>query len=282
MVQLTDVQEKFGAVLGAREEPLQEMENPVSGNWYLATQEDLGGIDGISYDGLAQPEALDMFLAEESLPEMFKTVTVLFRDDVGRETKFQLIPGDGFPKKDIPEVPKLEGRDGRWEGLEEANLEQIYFDLTFQAVYTDEAVVIQSEGVNQSGKPVVLLEGAFSSGTQVTLEKPNVSVMLTGGQKLLDHWQYGLEGKGMVTAVRLCLPEEADKDHLKLLTMDSDGLWEESQFHVEGSYAVIPTEATELTIAVIQTQGINWILVGGAGVLVLAMGALLLKKKKKG
>jgi len=284
MVQLRDVKEAYGAVLGTLEEPQQEMETPIAGNRYLAANTDPGGIDGVSYEGLAQAVDIEEFLSEETLPEMFRTVTITFRDAVGNVTRFRLAPGEGLEEKDIPAVPVQEGRDGEWEGLDEADLTQVYFDRIFQAVYTDESAVIQSKGVNQSGKPVVLLEGSFPETTEIKLSKPNVSVGLTRGQKLLDHWQYSLTGEGTVTTLRLCLPEDADKEQLKLLTMGADGYWSEAEFAVEGSYGVIDTDAAELTIAILQEQGTNWLLIGGiaAAVVIVVLGFVVGKKKKKG
>ena len=281
MVRLTDVQESYGAVIGTLEEPQEQMEAPVCGNRYLAAGGDPGGIDGISYAGMAQAEALEAFLAEEALPEMFRKVTVVFRDGVGRETRFQLTPGEGLETKDIPPVPLQEGRDGIWEGLAEADLSEIYFDMRFQAVYTDEAAVIQSTVVTQSGKPVMLLEGSFPAGTEMELTKPDIALDLTDEQTLLDHWQYSLTGEGSVSAVRLCLPESADKDHLKLLTMGGDGLWNEAEFTVNGSYAVIRTDAEELTVAVVQEAGADLLLALWAGLAVLAVAGFVLRIRKK-
>ena len=281
LVQLQDVQEEYGAVIGLLEDPQREMEAPVSGNRYLAAHSDPGGIDGVSYEGLAQAAERETFLAEENLPEMFRTVTVQFRDAGGRITRFRLTPGEGLKETDIPPVPLRDGHEGIWEGLEETDLSEVYFDRSFQAVYTDEAAVIQSEDLAESGKPIMLLEGGFSSNARILLEKPDVSAMLANGQTLLDHWQYTLEGEGDVSRVRLCLPEDADKEHLKLMVMESDGLWTETDFHVEGSYAVIATEAQTLTLAVIQEPGNNWLLVGIAGLGALAVLAFVLSKKKK-
>lgn len=281
MVLLEEPTEKYGAVLGIREEPQQDVETPISGNYYIAAGSDPGGIDGISYQGLAQAAQLTEFLGRENLPEMFRSVTITFRDGVGNEKRFNLTPGQGLAKKDIPALPQQAGQDGVWEGLAEADLTEIYFDMTFQAVYTEEAVVIQSKGLNQSGKPLVLLEGSFPKDTEIQLSKPNISVALLGGQSLLDHWCCSLSGEGTVTGMRLCLPEDADKDHLKLLVQDDRGLWSETEFAVEGSYAVVKTDARELTVAIIQERGVHVLVVAGIGLAAVAAIALWLFKKRK-
>lgn len=282
MVTLNGIQEKQGAILGLTEEGTDGEEEPIRNNRYLPANSDPGGIDGISYQGLAEPVEKEAFLSMEALPEMFRKVTITFCHENGTEERVVLHLGEMLTTDKIPALPQQEGRTGVWQGLEDADLTEVYFDMTFEAVYIDEASVIQSAGTMESGKPIVLLEGSFSAGTEIRLSKPDISVGLVNGQKLLDYWSYSLSGAGTVTAVRMCLPEDADAEHLLLLAQDEDGLWVEAEFTVDGSYAVLRTDAQEMTIAIIQEKGVNLLLVGGISLAVIAVfGFLIIKKKKK-
>ena len=49
-VRITGATEKKGAILGLHQSENVEEENPISGNFYLPMEEDLGAVDGISYD----------------------------------------------------------------------------------------------------------------------------------------------------------------------------------------------------------------------------------------
>ena len=71
MVALNGV-EKLGAVLGGTEDNTHDdVEIPISGNYYLPVERDLGGIDGISYDTMSQPLKERAFFALEELPELY-------------------------------------------------------------------------------------------------------------------------------------------------------------------------------------------------------------------
>ena len=72
--------ERFGAVLG-----YAETRETVTGNYYMTLEKDLGAIDGINYDGCAQPMAAEEFLALENLDSAFRQIVLTFVFDDGSQ-----------------------------------------------------------------------------------------------------------------------------------------------------------------------------------------------------
>ena len=180
LVQLSGAREQYGAVLGSRDESTGE-ENPVQNNFYLPAGQDPGGIDGVSYEGQAQPLDRESFLALEGLPDLFRTVTLTFvQEDGSRETR--TVPTGGA--LDPAEIPALSGR-GRWDGLDEIDLNQVTFDATFRAVYDQPEPVLTGSALREDGSPVVLVQGASPALDAVTLTGSQQAPEIKTGQTWL-------------------------------------------------------------------------------------------------
>ena len=181
--------EKIGAILGyiSRSDSLAEEE--ISGNRYLCVGKDLGAIDGISYQNAAEAISLEALLAMEEIPQVFRSVTIRFVFADGTVQEISLIPGMALDREQIPDVPKLDGCSGYWEGLGTADLTEILFDLTFKAAYTSHKTTIQSDKTRENGLPLFLLEGAFTDTAGVTLTESDATPALTGKEVLLEVWQ---------------------------------------------------------------------------------------------
>jgi hypothetical protein len=77
-VKLTNGLERIGGIVGWAADNQTGEDAPIRNNYYLAVDGDCGAIDGISYDGLAQPMTLADFLAIENLPDTFQTMKICF------------------------------------------------------------------------------------------------------------------------------------------------------------------------------------------------------------
>ena len=269
LVQLTGT-EQLGAVLGK-----YPQDGQVTGNHYLATGHDMGAIDGISYAAMATPVDLETFLALEALPEQFQTATVSFLFADGTRTDLQLPLGSSLPREQIPELPQLSGTDGHWEGLTEAELDQILFDQQFTAVYTPYRTTLESE-LSRDGKPLVLAEGHYDHEGTVTAAPSDSQPPLKRRQTHLGSWTIrATEG---THTLRLYAPAE---EELTLLVLE-DGSWAELPCRRDGSYLVFDCTRTEMTVALVQTPGFGiWPYVIGAAVLLTAAAITILVIRKK-
>lgn len=284
LVRLEDGSEKWGAILGGVEENTHEdVETPISGNYYLTVGQDPGGIDGISYEGLAQPLSEGAFFQLSDLPEVFGRALVTFRFDDGTEKQLRVSTGSALDQSKIPQLPQREGAISRWEGLEEADLSKIFFDLTFEAVYDNLDITIQSQALSDTGKPLLLVQGAFSADAALSISPSVDAPALESRDVLLGSWDMVLP-EDSVTTGRLCLPEGCDTQRLTVQVYDDQG-WHTVSHSVSGSYVVFPLTGAEEKAAIIETEPIHWQLpaamVGGGFALVLILFLILRKRHKK-
>lgn len=280
MVQLSGT-ERLGAVLGSREEYLVMMEQEdaaVSGNYYLVIRGDPGGIDGISYAGLAESLPEERFLNLENLPQMFRTITVRFVYEDGGSRTVVLEPGAVLEEDQIPPLPEKEGFSGVWEGLETLDTT---FDAEIRAVYTPYATTVASE-LARNGRSIVLVEGTFDADVRVAAQHSEKAPALTNRQKLLEVIAVELEPAPENAVVRCLLPEDWEEE-LLLFTSADGSTWEQTSFVVDGSYLVFSMPGGSGCIAIVQQTPVPWLLLacGAAGIGLLTAGCILYRKKRK-
>lgn len=282
MVKFLGVSEKVGAVLGAREQPLSEEENPIANNYYLCVDGDIGAIDGISYDGLAQGLTQNHFLVQENLSSVFKTVQIRFLFEDGSRQVITLVPGGRLSPEQIPPVPQKAGYTGFWGGLADADLTNILFDMEFEACYTNYRSTLESPQATDTGLPLFLLEGSFTDAATISLDACEAVPDLLEGEELVGTWTL-ISSENGATA-HLWAPEQEDSDHWKLLIRQADGSWQQAAFHRNGSYLVFPLAQTAADIAVVQQAPqlpMQYIIAAVAAALAILLITVLAVRKKR-
>ncbi|MBR6607767.1 MAG: hypothetical protein IKK98_03785 [Oscillospiraceae bacterium] len=284
IVLIEDAVEKAGAILGQRQQT--DREEPIKENYYLAVDADHGAIDGISYEGLAQSLTRLQFFALDDTPEEMRTVTVRFVYESGAERRIYLRPGDDLLYSQIPSIPQREGHNAYWEGLDEANLVDVTFDMTFHAVYADYDGVLQSDLCDDAGRPVLLVQGSFSPAARLTVSPSAVSPQLSEKQSLLQSWSVQLSEGEKAEKVRLQKPSQEENAALLLFTAAADGSWQQTDYTVSGSYLIFAPAGNNSIIALVSEREaplLPAVLAAAAGALVLLIlaGQLMRRKKKK-
>ena len=277
--------ERLGAVLGWQEDCRDEEEEaPVASNCYLVVSADYGGIDGVSYDGLAQPLSEKEFFSLEDLPELFRKVTITFLFDGGTERRITVPSGGALKDNQIPVIPEKQGYVGSWDGLEEADLSNLVFNLSFETVYTAYRTAIQSEAVRDNGMPVLLLQGDFPEDAAVTASPSEDAPQPSQGQTLLEVWDIALPQDASVTTARLALPEDLGGEQAALLVR-RNGVWSETQCTPDGSYLVFPMGEGDDAVALLQKEASPLpraaLAAGAAAIAGLALLILLRRRKRK-
>lgn len=276
MVEVHGAKERVGAILGYVQEDDSDEEEPIRDNFYLVLSHDLGAIDGISYSGRAEPQEREVFVVQENLDESFRNVTLRFVFEKGDPVEIIVPLGGSVSKEEIPAIPEKEGYVSEWEGLSDADLSNILFDMEFHVLYISRDSVIASEEVRENGMPVVLVQGVFTSEasvhTAMTEDGPSVGI----GQVLQEVWKVELTESENVTAVRFCLPEGSDAEHVCMYVCSNDGVWREAEYTVDGSYAVVRFTSEDMAIAYASTPVLTYVLI------VAALGAMLLIWQYKG
>ena len=277
-VKILEGKERLGGILGYAEDT--DAENPIANNHYLVIDRDPGAIDGISYQDLAQPVELESFLAMEDLPQVFQAVTIRFVFEDADTREISLVPGQSLALSQIPAVPEKANCSGQWEGLADAQLTNILFDMTFETVYTSYRTTIESTQLLADGMPLALAEGSFSS--QAVLEVTDATQLPALGEKqqLLAAWSIRLNQQA--DTLRIHLPEGFTAETGTLLVCGASGNWEEISFTQTGSYGVFPIDETQLEIALVAEAKTLYTLywIAGAVLLLLVLALLIFRIRK--
>ena len=269
MVEVTG-NEQVGAVaggllaedsLGNALNQLQDNESAVQGNCFVS--ETLGGIDGISYAGQAEPMAFADFAAlagQEGLPETFSRITLTFVADGQTVATLPVEYGAAFDPAEAPAVPEKAGCTAVWADFVTEN---ITFDQTVTAVYTPFSTVIASTEQREDGRAILLAEGSFGDGT-LTLT-PCEETPAPGTS---ESWQFTLPEE-VSGSVRLhYLPLKADSD---LYLRGADGSWRKAETTDDGSYLVCTLQSGDTALAAVPRHTVPLPLLAGAGAALLLL-----------
>ena len=276
---LADGEEWVGAIAGGLESGnslaglLQDSESEQSGNYFVS--ETLGGIDGVSYVGQAEPLSFDDFAAlavEENLPETFSTVTLTFVADGAVVQSIPVEYGSSFDTASLPDIPAKDGCTARWGDFDAGH---IVFDETVNAVYTPFVSVIES-AEQRNGRAVLLAEGSFGEGTLSLTQSDAAPAALP----VTESWQFALPS-GATGEVHLhYLPADANTD---IYLRDADGSWRKADVTGDGSYLVFAIRDGEDTLAAVArpTLPLSLLVGGGAAALLLLVLAIRAGRRRR-
>ena len=250
MVQILSEGEGIGGILGCRETAQEQEEEALQGNCYLVTTRDYGGIDGISYDGAAQPISEKSFFALEDVPKDFRYARLTFVQEDGTKAVRKVKVGASLAPENVPQVSVKEGMVGSWPGVGTRGVENVYFDQVFHAQYVMDLSVVESREL-RGGKPVMLLEGTFPLDWTLKLTDPKDSPQLSEGQVLLESESFSQTEDSVVTRGRYLIPEDQEPERLALYVRDAQGQWRRAAFEVDESYLVFPLEAGDNAVAAV-------------------------------
>lgn len=263
--------ERGGAVLG-----YAESRAAIQNNYYMTLETDPGAIDGISFDGCAQPLTPEAFLALEGLHSIFRQVSVTFVFADGTKTEVLLYPGESLTPEDIPALPEMEGHTAHWEGL---NSMDVAFDTVYTAKYTPFTSVLASSQLLKDGRPLALCEGAFLPNEQLELFDAAVPAV---GKRQTVVLCVGVRLPQSIAPTTLHLHPQTESPISIVLAQNSSGAWQKIPFHQDGSYLVFDLGEDTCAVALVEEAPIPWLLIAipFALVAVLIIVIAILRKKK--
>ena len=227
LVRILDGTAYLGAVAG-------ESDGELSGNRFVS--ELLGGVDGISYAGQAEPVSYETLMTMEGIPQAFSTFTLTFTagGEVVDTRTFSY--GQALAEEELPAVPAREGYYGSWEDFDCTRLTA---DDTIEAVYVPWVTTLSG------GEGAILAEGQFSPET--TLEVRSSQAAPPQNLEVYGQWTVSLSDEdASFTALRLKLPEDVKRGAVWLLT--EEGSWEQLPTDSAGSYVRVEVEGTSAVL----------------------------------
>lgn len=261
-------EEYLGAVAGNL-----DPEGEVSGNLFVPNG--IAAIDGISYSGKAEPISFSELEGMGGMPSGFSSFQLVFQADGKTVATIPFSYGDSLDS--LPEVPEKEGYTGAWPQLD---LDHLTFSQTLEAIYTPYSSALAPE---EAQPPQILVDGSFSQDAQISHSSAPVSWTDSNG--------HSHEGTAYTVTIQdpvLDLPDYTI--HYRLtqakghptLWVQEDGIWQQEEFQIDGSYLLFPANAAQVTFCVEEEGAGPWlfVLLGCGGVLIIVAGILLYKKIK--
>jgi len=282
MVVFDSGSEKIGSILGFAEENTAadpEETDPILENYGYEPFCGIGAIDGISYAGRAETLSVYDFLSLRDLPSHFRKVNITFVFPDGSQKVIPVTLGTSLNRRRIPSLPVVDHVAGVWEGLEDADLDCVSYDLTFHALYSPKVSVLASEEMTDNRLPLLLLDGSFLPGDMTVIQPVDVNPELTKNQLLLGGWEIAVPESDTVTAHLYTGDAEGT---FQVLILQDNGLWEPVECHSDGRYVLFDIASGTQNIALVKAEPFSyfpWIC--GAGLIILGVIAFAVIRKKK-
>ena len=266
MVEIAASTQLAGAIAG-------EITDDYSGNRFVSDT-GLAGVDRVSYAGRAESVAYAALVADESVPDEFRTLTLSFLAD-GKtlsETAFRY--GQSFGGDAYPAVPEKEDCYVRWDREE---LQDLRFDTRVEAVY-EPYVTALAAGDTADGRPALLVEGSFRRGDALSLSDQSDA---PDHGEVLESWTLRIPDDGAAShTVRVYLPETKRRETLSVWTR-SGALWQKRSGDEVGRCLVFGLEG-DADLAITAARRSLWpFCAAGAACFVALVAVLLLVRKKR-
>lgn len=280
-VMIEDGAERLGSVLGKDLPNRTDTDTPITGNYYLPLADHLGAIDGIDYYGIADSLKKNEFLALPDLSSIFFSASMTFQYPDGSTQKLTVPLGDVVPESRIPAPPRKEGYYGKWDQLEDLDLNHMFFDVTLEADYIPTSTVLESDVKNKDGKPVLLAEGIF--GTQKTVELQK-NEQFPEDRETAESWLLPDFGTDEDTVIHLAVPAEVEADCAKVLVLNEADQWVSAEAQLDGSYLILTVKPGDQAVSVYESHvkqiSTLTILCAGAALVIFLIVLLILRRKR--
>lgn len=199
------------------------------------------GIDGISLEGEAQPVSYDEFLELQDIPDSFRSIHLTFMADDSLVDRITINYGESFDIARLPEVPEKDGYSGVWEDFSQEN---ITFDQTIEAVYTEYITTLEAN-LDGTKLPKLLAEGTFD--TDDSLEIKKVELYPEDAETRAESYQVRLETSDIGKHLYRFLPDASLEMENPSIEIYRDKAFVQIDTEQDGSYLVFECEDDAFT-----------------------------------
>jgi len=172
MIRIKSASQYYGAIAGAVEEL---NEDDISNNFFVK-EKDFGiedyvygavsGIDRVSYENMATAIDFESLADNESIPDKFKQIVVVFKAD-GKEIK-RITAEYGKGLSDIPDVPSKDFHNGYWS---DTDFSALTSDESVEAIYDLDITTIASSLRRNEKQSVFVAASAFDNDAVLNVEE---------------------------------------------------------------------------------------------------------------
>lgn len=268
MVSVSEGKQYIGAIAGRVKNVDSDS---VSGNYYYSTS--VYGIDGVSYEKIAEGVTYDGLLEKDSIPESFHQLVLTFRADDTVVRTVTCRYGESISEDQIPAVPPKEGFHGEWS---RTDFGEITEDEVIEADYSRVNTLLVSGQTREGGLPVIEVYGNFRQDDSLILTE----MAAQSGEK--ERWMVSIPDDGKDThEIRFLAPDDVKHPQIYLI---QDGKKKKAETGTFGKYITFDAEGSDVAFSLESSRSGSLTGVIGAGI--VAAGALLvlihavLKKKR--
>lgn len=242
----------------------------LGGNRFV--ENELAGVDGVSYAGQAEPVAYADLMRESGVPEPFGHFTVTYLAEGEVVSTFPFSYGESLAGHEPPTVPAKEGYAGSWEDIGE---DAITRDHVLEAVYAPYTTTLASTVVRGGSRALLLVEGTFDESAALRVEKLR-------REDTLEQWAVTIEGADESAHVVRFLPPGDWKD--ASLRVTAACVTAPVSFAREGSYLVFTVSGSSFTLEAARASGLSpiWLILAAAAVLLAVLAVWLLRRRGRG
>ena len=263
LVCISAYEEFAGAIAGYA--PKEELRNN------LFINDTLGGLDDISYTGLAAETDLEAFVAfVKANFHKDVTFTLTFVADGKEIARVPFHYKEAIAAEQIPKVPEKNGYFGKWSGYDFA---QPRFDAVLEAEYHRNMDIIASERTRENGKSVVLACGAFDDAAAVSA----VPGGQLPGKHTIDGYHVVIDGSYTETYTVRYLP--AAERGYAIYVQYGDTV-KKANTKMVGSYVEFEVAAADFQLYEVKKSVWPWLLLGVLSLAAAAAAGFWIYRKK--
>lgn len=238
----------------------------------------LAGVDGISYQGAAEPVSYEQLVELEGLPADFTEFALTF---IANGKTVEVIPfryGDGLDS--LPEIPAKSAHSAQWPQMDYSFL---CFSHTLEAQYTPYDTAL-SDGLSL---PDYLVDGSFSPEAQTSVTRSEVDWVNRKGEVCqVPVYTVSVtdpQAEQVSCTLHWRLPGDGEYD----LWILQGSQWVREDYTPDGSYLLLACPGGELTFCLTARESTPlWVFATAAAALVILVIAAVsvtkaIKKRKK-
>lgn len=238
--------------------------------------ETLGGIDDVSYTGVAEAVDIDTFTAAAKQlldAEVSFALTFVCEGETVAVVPFTY--GETIPEEQIPAVPSKDGYYGKWDAYD-YNLP--LYSAKLEANYFRDVKMVVSDLTRADDKPILFVSGSFDDAATVALYETDEVPSALHGRKILAGYKAEISAAEADSYTVRYLPQ-TDK-HGELYVVYGDKC-EKVKCRDFGSYLEFSVPAADFALYEVQTDIFPFVLGGVCGA-VLLLGICLLAARRRG
>lgn len=236
-------------------------------NYYAESA--IGGVDGFSFSGEADPVTYEQLLALTENAALFSSITVSFVVEGKTISQVELPFGGALPE--LPDVPDKDGKYWVWDS---PSADAIYYSCAITGSYRSLTPTLATS----EEAPLFLVEGAFYEGQFLTAQPYAADLASIGAEEADVLAAYTLMVSGTSGALTARLRTQ---DAGKLYVLDENGALVQTQYTRDGSYIVFPIQNGGSLVYVKTFDTRILFGIGGGAAAAVLLAALWVRRRKR-